>query len=77
MVTAAKAALDLHIPYQALLIGEKKVQHGTSPRGLLYHLEEKDVINTFQEPPGLLVFCCIAPPADVRVVEVPHKDQGL
>ncbi|GAB0210109.1 highly reducing polyketide synthase PKS6 [Grus japonensis] len=77
MVTAAKAALELDIPYQALLIGENKVQHGTSPRGLLYHLEEKFVINTFQEPPGLLALCCVLPPADVRVVEVPHKDQGL
>ncbi|GAB0210107.1 hypothetical protein GRJ2_003476500 [Grus japonensis] len=75
VVTAAKAALELDIPYQALLIGENKVQHGTSPRGLLYHLEEKVIINTFQEPPALLVPCCVLPPADVGVVEVHHKDQ--
>jgi len=30
MVTAAKAALELHIPHQPLLVGENKVQHSPS-----------------------------------------------
>jgi len=58
LTTAAKAALDFHIPHQPLLVGENTVQHHTSPRGLLYHLEEGVVINAFQEPPGLPVPCC-------------------
>jgi len=77
MGTAAKVALDFHIPHQPLLDGETKVQHPTSPRGLLYHLEEEVVINTPQEPPGLLVPCCVVLPTDVGVVEVPHEDQGF
>ena len=59
VVTAAKAALDFHIPHQSLLVGKNKVQYRTSPRGLLYHLEEEVVINTFQEPPGLPVPCIL------------------
>ncbi|KAK4827407.1 hypothetical protein QYF61_017837 [Mycteria americana] len=77
MVTKAKAALELHIPYQPLLVSENKVQHSTSSRWLLYHLEKEVIINAFQEPPGLLMPCCVVPPTDIRVVEVPHEDQGL
>ncbi|KAK4832092.1 hypothetical protein QYF61_020707 [Mycteria americana] len=77
MVTAAKAALELHIAHQPLLVGENKVQHSTSPHWLLYHLEKEVIINTFQAPPGLLMPCCVVPPTDIRVVEVPHEDQGL
>ncbi|KAK4823607.1 hypothetical protein QYF61_004210 [Mycteria americana] len=77
MVTAAKAALELHIPHQPLLVGENKVQHSASPRLLLYHLEKEVIINTFQEPPGLLMPCCVVPPTDISVVEVPHEVQGL
>ena len=35
MVTAAKAAFDLHIPNEPLLVGEYEVQQSTSPRWLL------------------------------------------
>jgi len=52
MVTAAKAALELHIPHQPLLFGANKVQHSTSPRGLLYHLEDEVITTTLQEPPA-------------------------
>ncbi|KAK4822002.1 hypothetical protein QYF61_006616 [Mycteria americana] len=65
-VTAAKAALELHIPHQPLLVGENKVQHSTSPRWLLCHLEKEVIINTFQEPPRLLMPCCVVPPRDIR-----------
>ncbi|KAF1477619.1 FERM domain-containing protein 3, partial [Megadyptes antipodes antipodes] len=57
MVTAAQAALELHIPHQPLLVGENKVQHSTSPCWLLYHLEKEVTISAFQEPPGLLMPC--------------------
>ncbi|KAK4813670.1 hypothetical protein QYF61_017637, partial [Mycteria americana] len=77
MVTAAKAALGLHIPHQPLLVGENKVQHSTSPHWLPCHLEKEVIINTFQEPPRLLMSCCVAPPTDIGVVEVSHEDQGL
>ena len=40
-VTAAKAALELPIPHQTLLVCENKVHHSTSPRGLLYRLERE------------------------------------
>ena len=59
MVTAAKAAPEPHILEQPLLVGENKIQLNTSPRGLLCHLE-KAAINAFQEPPGLLMSCCIS-----------------
>jgi len=71
MVTADKAALEHHIPHQLLLVGQNKVQHSTSPHGLLYHLEKEVIINAFQEPAGLLMPCCVISPADIGVVEVP------
>ena len=77
MVTAAKAALELRIPHQPFLVGENKVQCSTSPRWLLHHLENEVIINTFQEPPGLLMPYCVVPPTDIGVAEVPHEDQGL
>ncbi|KAK4812888.1 LOW QUALITY PROTEIN: hypothetical protein QYF61_024244 [Mycteria americana] len=77
MVTAAKAALELHILHQPLLGGEDKVQHSTSPHWLLCLLEKEVIINTFPEPPRLPVSSCVVPPTDIRVAKVPHKDQGL
>ncbi|KAM9634999.1 uncharacterized protein ACIBXB_015978 [Morphnus guianensis] len=77
MVTEAKAALELHIPHQPLLVGENKVQHSPSPRWLLHHLEKEFPISAFQEPPGLLMPCRVVPPTDIRVVEVPREDQSM
>ncbi|CAM9299861.1 unnamed protein product [Bubo scandiacus] len=77
MITAAKAALEPHTPHQLLLVDENKVQHSTSPHWLLYDLAKEVVINTFQEPPGLLVPCCVVSPTDIRVAEVPHEDQDF
>ncbi|KAF4798543.1 hypothetical protein TURU_063040 [Turdus rufiventris] len=76
MVTIVQGVLELHIPYQPLLVGENKVQYSTSPCWLLFYLEKEVVISTFQEPPRLLMPCCVVSPTDVRVVEVPHEDQG-
>ncbi|KAK4829762.1 hypothetical protein QYF61_006486 [Mycteria americana] len=70
MVTAAKAALELHIPHQPLLVGENKVQHSTSPLWFLYHLEKEFIINAFEEPPRLLMLCwtcCVVPLTDIGV----------
>ena len=77
MVTAAKATFDLHIPNEPLLVGEYKVQQSTSPSWLLYDLAEGVITNALQEPPGLLMSCCVVPPADIRVLGTPHEDQGL
>jgi len=55
------------------LIGGGAVQCSTSPCGLLYHLEKEVIINTFQEPPGLIMPSCVVPPTDIRVAEVPHE----
>lgn len=30
-----------------------------------------------QKSPQLLVLCCMALPADIRLVKFPHEDQGL
>lgn len=77
LVPAAKAALEHCIPHGLLPVGERRVQHGTSPSWLLYHLCKKVVVDTFKEPPALPVHCHGIPPIDVRVVEVSHEDQGL
>lgn len=74
VVAVAKAVLELHIPH---LVGENEVQHSTSAHLLLYHLETESVINSVQEPPGLLMPCCVVPLIDIGVVEVPREDQGL
>ncbi|KAK4824552.1 hypothetical protein QYF61_016156 [Mycteria americana] len=44
IVTAVKAAFDLHIPNEPLIVGEYEAQQCTSPHWLLYHLEEEEVI---------------------------------
>ena len=77
MVTAAKAAFELRTPHQLFLVGEDKVQHGTFSHGFLYYLEEEVVINTCQDPLQYLVHCCVTPPTDIVVVEVPHEYQCL
>lgn len=39
VVTAAKAALELHVTHRPLFAGEDKVQHSTFSQGFLYHLK--------------------------------------
>ncbi|XP_009879658.1 PREDICTED: probable phospholipid-transporting ATPase IIB, partial [Charadrius vociferus] len=41
------------------------------------YLEEEVVVKALQDPSGLLMSFCVIPPADIRVVEVPHEHQGL
>lgn len=68
MVTAAKAATDLHIPNEPCIAGENKAQQSTSPHWLLYCLGKEVGINAFQEPSELLMSCCVVPPTGLRVV---------
>ena len=75
MVTKIKAALELHITHQPLLLGEDKIQHSTSSHGFLYHLEGEVIINAFQLQ--LLVPCYVVLPTDIRMIEVPHEDHVL
>ena len=75
MESATKSALAFHIPHQPF--GENEVHHSISHHWFLYHLEKKVIISAFQEPLGLPMSCCAVPPTDIRVIEVPHEDQGL
>ena len=77
MVTAVKAAFDLHIPSESLLVGEYEVEQSTCPHWFLYHLGQAVVTGALQEPPGLHMPICVVPPADIKVAEVPHEDHGL
>lgn len=74
---AAKAALERHVPRQPLLVGENKAQQRASPCWLLCHLEKEVIINTLQEPPVLLMACCVVLPTDIVMVEVPREGEGL
>ena len=69
-----KAAFDLHIHNEPLLVDEYEVQQSSPPRWLLCHLEEEFMISALQEPPGLFMSCYAVPPACIRVVEVPRED---
>lgn len=72
----AKAALEHHVLQQPLLVGENEAQQRTSPCWLL-HLEKEVIINTLQEPPVLLMACCVVLPIDMVMVEVPWEGEGL
>ena len=56
-----KAAFERHVPHHALVVGENKVQHSTSPPWLLCHLEKDITINALQEPAGLLMPAVLSP----------------
>lgn len=43
----------------------------------LYHLENEGIISAFQEPPRLLMPCCVVPAANTGIAEVPYEDGGL
>ena len=76
-VSRSLQSLELHVPHQPLLAGENKLQHSTSPHGLVYHLEKEVITKAFQEPPGLLMPCYAVLATDIGGVEVPHEDQGF
>lgn len=76
MVTAAKTDVDLQIHNEHLL-GENKIQHGTSPHWLLYSLSTEFNINTYEESLGLLILCCAVFPNDMEMVKISRDDQGF
>jgi len=45
--------------------------------GSYINLEKEVIINALQQPPVLLMPCCVVPPTDTSVVEVTCEDQGL
>lgn len=77
VVAAPKAALEFHIAYQPVLVGEHKVHHSTFSCEFLYHLEEEIVIHSFWEPIRLLVSCCVVLQQIIQVVEISHEDHSL
>jgi len=77
MVTAGKVTFDLHILKESFLVCEREVQQSSSPCCLLGCFCLEVVMNALQELLGLLVLCCVGPPADIRVAEVYREDQGL
>lgn len=76
MVTAAKAAFEFHSPNKSFPVCENEVQQSTSSHRLLCQLDQEVITDALQEPPELLMPCCVVPPADVGVVEVHHEDHG-
>lgn len=75
IITAALAALEVHIAHQSCPVGEYKIQHSTSPCWFFCHLEKEVIINA--GAPRLLMPCCVVSPTDFGVVEVPHEHQSL
>lgn len=71
MVNAAKTAFDLHISNELLLFG-KSSSRVSLLIGSSNCLEEEAIISATQDTPRLFVTS-----ADIKVLEVPHKDQGL
>lgn len=61
MVPVIKAAFDLHIPNEPLLVDEYEVQQNTSPHQLFYHLEQEVIMNVLQESSRLILSCCVIP----------------
>lgn len=74
MVTAAKAALDLHGPS---LFVSMRSSRAPLLVGSSITLVRDLSINALPKPFALFVPCSAAPPADTRMVKVPHEDQGL
>ncbi|KAM6111527.1 arrestin domain-containing protein 3-like [Phoenicopterus ruber ruber] len=73
----SKAAFDLNILNEPLIAGECEVQQSTSPYWRLYLFGQDLVIDALQEPPVLLMSCCVVPSADIGMTQVPQEDQGL
>lgn len=67
MFTAAKAAFRLHTLTQSFLLGEQLVEQIIYPsQWSVDHPHEKNVFNTLQILPELLVNHCVALSADIR-----------
>ncbi|KAK4828649.1 hypothetical protein QYF61_000297 [Mycteria americana] len=58
MVTAAKAAFDLHIPSEPIVVGEYEIQQSTPSHWLFYHLEEEVIANAGTSWIAYALLCC-------------------
>ena len=67
MVTAAKAAPDLHVPDWLFLVSKCDAQNSIFASWLLDHLHWDVVINAFQKFSGLFMSHYIIPSAAIRV----------
>ncbi|KAK4816381.1 hypothetical protein QYF61_016285 [Mycteria americana] len=76
MIALPKTASNHHMAHKSFSVCEQEVQRGTFPRWLPHQLCQEVICHTLQEPPRLFPFCCIVFPADIRQVEVPHKNKG-
>ena len=64
MVTAAQAASNLNTFNDLLCIGEPQVQQCFTSGQSVQYLNQKVIINGFQEPPGSLAAHCVVFPTD-------------
>lgn len=71
MLIATKVTFDLHIPNEPFIVAEFEVQLSTPPCWLLCHVAEEVVIESLQEPPGLLMYCVtVRPRRQMRVTQL-------
>jgi len=78
MITGARAAHDLHLPKELLLVFKYEVAQSTCPCSFLSCLYEEVTTNALQKPPGLLVPCYVVLPADNRWLKFsPLRIQGM
>ena len=76
MVAAAQAASNVDIFDDLFHTDEQQVQQRLTSGWSVHYLDQKVVISGFHEPSGPLAARCVVFPTDVRVVEVPHQDEG-
>ena len=77
MVAAAQAASNVDAFDDLFRISEQQVQlHFTSSQSV-QNLNQKVIINGFQEPPGSLAARSVVFLRDIWMVEVPHQDESL
>ena len=77
MVAAAEAASNVDIFDDLFHTGEQQVQQRFTSGWSVHYLDQKVVNNGFQKPSGPLAAHCVVFPTDVRMVEVPHQEEGL
>jgi len=72
------AAPGLHTPDKFFLLYKKEFQEIACPCHLINHLSQEVIISAVQKPPELLVYCCVAFAADIKVAKAKvAKDHSL
>ena len=77
MVAAALVVPSVYNFNNLLCIGQHQVQQQFTSSQPVQYLNQKVIINGFQEPPGPLGTRCVVSPSDIWMVEVPHQDESL